>query len=556
VAAAMKEQERLIKGAMRRWMMRNLSAAWNTWRALASRLKRQESLLRHGCGSLMNRLLSRAFHQWLFQTRKADSDRYLLTLGGMRWVRLKEYRHFRTWRDNNQVMLEAKRKVAHALGHWCNLQLAQVWNRWVLWHAELLQQKMLAIQAVRKWRARERARAYNKWVEHAAQARHQHQILRKSLGRWLLGEMSKALQKWLTHNQEAREQRDLMRRAAGRMRNTLLAQAFSRWSEQLAHVLYMKSLGHHSVGHWRHVLLSRAFNKWLVATTRKEVQVVKEVVKEVDDGMLRLLQQQLNDANRIIQELRDEIARLKLLGYVDTGALEGALGQLEKQNEVKKSKVQSTKTDRPPSAAEAWRRGIAKWKHLWLSRAWNKWRQGASPILSPSKDDLRLLRHGVMRFMAFQWSACFDLWRDTSARLRRSQRIMTMCILRCNKSRCRHYLIAWQHWVEEKRLHDLEADLDITKTKAAHLSNTVNSPKSSPAGPGLAGFSPRSRANQAPIIEDDEFQDAPDPSCTLDGAARAMLDSALARSRWEYATGDVSKQASAVNRWQRESKGQ
>ena len=49
------EQERLLSGVAHRWQQRNVSAAWNTWSAMAAQRKAEEAAVRRGLGRWLHR---------------------------------------------------------------------------------------------------------------------------------------------------------------------------------------------------------------------------------------------------------------------------------------------------------------------------------------------------------------------------------------------------------------------------------------------------------------------------------------------------------------------
>jgi len=75
-------QRRMVAGAMKRWQFAQLSAAWNTWRAVAAELQRQEMLVR-GVMRLLETKLAAAWTTWRDNSAKLKFEQQRLGLAAL-----------------------------------------------------------------------------------------------------------------------------------------------------------------------------------------------------------------------------------------------------------------------------------------------------------------------------------------------------------------------------------------------------------------------------------------------------------------------------------------
>lgn len=224
----MKAEKAAMRGALTRFIKRQLSMGWNRWYENAMNVARQLRMLSGAAKRMRNLKLSQAWEKWQFVSAEMKEQQRLLRRGLMKMIKRKLGMSFTKWYEE---MLAAKHMAAmlkRSLGRWRNQKVSAAFLRWREWLEDLIAQRTATRRALLMWINGKLGAAYRRWRFVTDEKNAQRGQLRLALGRWTKQALSAAFLKWRIVCEKANGA-DPFEKAARYFLHSALGRAFNAW---------------------------------------------------------------------------------------------------------------------------------------------------------------------------------------------------------------------------------------------------------------------------------------------------------------------------------------
>ena len=221
-----------MKGAIRRWIQRKLSMAWEKWQyehAQAAEMRRRRLRARAAIQRWMHRELSKALQKWLYEYEQAKRQLFLLNGAATRFRNQLLSKAWEKWQFEAAALARERYMASGALARMRNRQLSLAWEKWQFEAAALARERYMASGALARMRNRQLSRAFEKWQFEAAALARERYMVGGALNRMRNFHLSRAWEKWQFEAGVLSRQRYMAAGALNRMRNFQLSRAFEKW---------------------------------------------------------------------------------------------------------------------------------------------------------------------------------------------------------------------------------------------------------------------------------------------------------------------------------------
>jgi hypothetical protein len=230
----LKNQYSLGAKAAKRWAMRLLYSAFNTWRMVVA-------------------------HE-LRQLRKNEND-----MGRTHWEEMALLVNFTKWHDRSLQVTALYAQVYRGACHWSRKQAIISTTRWTEWQRTVVWMEGQAFRGACLWSQSRAVQAMKRWQELTSRQQESMESLYKAMFRWAHGKLSACFVTWHTRAQQGR-QHEMMVIAAQHFRYASIFVVLDHWRDvvnQLAQVEHHHVQNNYkAASHRRYTALRAAFEGW------------------------------------------------------------------------------------------------------------------------------------------------------------------------------------------------------------------------------------------------------------------------------------------------------
>jgi hypothetical protein len=307
----MKNEKRLMGGALTRFIKRAMSMAFEKWQFEAEEMKRQQQLLRRGLMRMIMRKLAQAFG----------------------W-----------WRDEANAGKRQQDLLRKSMGRWRNQKMSAAFSSWRQWLEELQAQRANMRRSLLRWINQKLSAGFQAWRARNEELNAQRDNMRRALMRWAKQKLSRAFQKWRVTTEKASKVNPF-ERAARYFLNSSKAKCFNQW-RRVAAALTAQDKRRQALEDEMDARMKDTANALAAAYARiKELENQKPKVIDNTDELDRLrarireLEKRPTDDNKDeLRRLKERIRELEDLLRELKGLKSGELDELLRKLEAEKKK--------------------------------------------------------------------------------------------------------------------------------------------------------------------------------------------------------------------------
>jgi len=224
----------LLNRALRYFMNRWLSRAWQEWWAKLQELRHQMYIVAGALKRMQNLKLSQAWEQWQFWYEEHKRSQFLLAGAMNRFLKRQLSMAFEKWQYEAQEMKRSAYLLAGAMNRMLKRQLSMAFEKWQYEAAEMKRALYFLSGALKRMQNLKLSQAWEQWQFVAEEARYQAMLLTKAVMKMMKRQLAMAMTRWLDWYDDLLAQKEMLTNIVLRMLKRQLAIAFYTWEGKLA----------------------------------------------------------------------------------------------------------------------------------------------------------------------------------------------------------------------------------------------------------------------------------------------------------------------------------